>query len=65
MLQYTHRKNISKGQSTPHNAWYDQDEGEFVMVLEGHAILEFEDDRMVTLQSGDYLNRLNGPTRIR
>jgi cupin 2 domain-containing protein len=47
---------ISKGQSTLENAWYDQEEGEWIILLEGGAILEFEDDEYVTLKKGDYLN---------
>jgi len=47
---------ISKGQSTPQGDWYDQEEGEWVMVLEGHAILGFENGKDVALKKGDYLN---------
>ena len=47
---------ISKGQSTPADAWYDQEEGEWIIVLEGNAVLEFENDKLVTLTKGDYLN---------
>jgi cupin 2 domain-containing protein len=47
---------ISNGQSTPDDAWYDQDEAEWVILLEGGAILEFENDECVTLKKGDYLN---------
>lgn len=46
---------VSKGQFTPADSWYDQDENEWVMVVEGKAILEFEDN-MVTLSRGDYVN---------
>lgn len=46
---------ISKGQSTPAESWYDQEEHEWVMVVEGKAILEFEND-LVTLNKGDYVN---------
>lgn len=46
---------ISKGQSTPAESWYDQDEHEWVMVVEGKAILEFENG-LVTLNKGDYVN---------
>lgn len=47
---------ISKGQSTPEGSWYDQDEHEWVMVLEGAAVLGFEDGSSVSLKKGDYLN---------
>lgn len=47
---------ISKGQFTPADSWYDQDEHEWVMVLEGKAILEFENNHSLTLNKGDYIN---------
>ena len=46
---------ISKGQSTPTDRWYDQAEHEWVMVVEGSAILKFEDG-LLTLNKGDYVN---------
>jgi len=47
-------KIVSNGQTTPSNDWYDQEESEFVLLLEGHAIIEF-DDKEVELLKGDYL----------
>ncbi len=47
-------KIVSNGQTTPSHEWYDQDETEFVLLLEGHAIIEFE-DKEVELLKGDYL----------
>ncbi len=47
---------ISKGQSTPEDTWYDQEEGEWILVLEGSAVLEFENNKLVSLKKGDYLN---------
>lgn len=47
---------ISKGQSSPDVGWYDQEDNEWVIVLEGKAVLEFETDGLVTLNKGDYLN---------
>lgn len=46
---------ISHGQSSPKDFWYDQDESEWVVLLEGEAILQFE-DRKVHLQKGDHIN---------
>ena len=46
---------VSNGQSSAENFWYDQEESEFVMVLEGHSIIEFEDEE-VELKKGDYIN---------
>ena len=46
---------ISMGQSSPTEGWYDQEESEWVILLEGAAILEFE-THQVHLQKGDYIN---------
>jgi cupin 2 domain-containing protein len=43
---------ISTGQISD---WYDQSEMEFVVLLEGSAIIEFENGRTVTLEKGDTL----------
>ena len=40
---------VSNGQKSKENFWYKQDENEFILLLEGEAILEFE-DREVTLK---------------
>lgn len=47
---------ISKGHSTPKEQWYDQDSNEWVILLEGEAILSFEDSEDVKLSTGDYIN---------
>ncbi len=49
-------KIISKGQSSPTEGWYDQEEHEWVIVLDGYGIISFEDGREVKLKKGDYLN---------
>ncbi len=46
---------VSAGQISPKEFWYEQDESEFVIVLKGNAILEFEDRQMV-LNEGDAVN---------
>ena len=43
---------ISTGQTTD---WYDQTETEFVVLLEGNAVIEFENDRNISLSKGDTL----------
>ncbi|QKF81728.1 cupin domain-containing protein [Halarcobacter ebronensis] len=48
-------KIVSNGQSSPKDFWYEQDENEFVVLLMGEAILEFE-DKEYSLKEGDYLN---------
>ncbi|CAK2982692.1 cupin domain-containing protein [Vibrio crassostreae] len=47
---------LSHGHSSPEEGWYNQDENEWVMVLEGQGVIEFEDGRVVTLSKGDYIN---------
>ena len=47
-------KIVSNGQTTSSSNWYNQEENEFVLLLEGHAIIEFE-DKEVELLKGDYL----------
>lgn len=47
---------VSTGQASPPGFWYDQDEWEWVVVLQGEAELEFaEEDRRVRLRPGDHL----------
>lgn len=47
---------VSMGQASPEGFWYDQDEDEFVILLQGCAGLRFEDgDNIVELIAGDYL----------
>lgn len=47
---------ISKGHVTPADAWYDQEEHEWVIVLEGAGTLVFEDGREISLKRGDSIN---------
>lgn len=46
---------ISYGQTTPENYWYDQDEDEFVVVLQGFAKLQYYDGNIIELNAGDSL----------
>ena len=46
---------VSNGQKSEKEFWYDQDENEFVLILEGSAILEFE-NKEVSLVKGDYID---------
>jgi len=46
---------ISKGQSSPENFWYDQNENEWVIVLQGKAIIKYDDSSIITLKKGDFL----------
>ena len=45
---------VSQGHVSPEDFWYDQDEGEWVAVLQGEAELEFKDYK-IKLNSGDYI----------
>ena len=47
---------LSKGQTSPEVGWYDQDENEWVVVLQGSGEITFEDGDKVQLESGDYIN---------
>jgi len=47
---------VSKGQVSPEHGWYDQDEGEWVMVVAGRAVIEFADGAICHLAAGDYVN---------
>lgn len=46
---------VSYGQASPEGFWYDQDQDEWVIVLQGAARLEFK-DRTVELNRGDFLH---------
>ena len=45
---------ISRGEASPPGFWYDQDLPEWVALLKGTAVLEFEDGKL-PLQAGDWL----------
>ena len=48
---------VSQGHSSPPGFWYDQDESEWVLVIEGCAAVEFEGQpEPVELPKGSYLN---------
>ncbi len=47
---------VSTGQATPEGEWYDQDENEWVLVLQGSAEIRFEDsDVTKSLSPGEYV----------
>lgn len=43
---------VSKGHVTPSEQWYDQEQDEWVLVLEGQAILAYPHEKL-TLLAGD------------
>lgn len=46
---------VSTGHSSPDGFWYDQDEHEWVIVLNGEATLLFQNDESVTMKPGDHV----------
>lgn len=47
---------LSLGQASPESGWYDQDEHEWVLVLQGEGELTFENGDCIRLAAGDCLN---------
>ena len=47
---------VSRGHTAPETGWFDQEEGEWVVVLQGAALIEFEAKESIRLEAGDYLN---------
>lgn len=47
---------VSQGTSTQDDKWYNQENDEWVIILQGRAILSFEDDSDIKLSSGDYIH---------
>ncbi len=47
---------VSKGHASPESGWYDQDENEWVVVLQGEARLSFPGQRVEHLSAGSYIN---------
>lgn len=45
---------VSYGNASPDGFWYEQEENEWVILMQGSAKLEFS-DRIVVLNKGDYL----------
>ena len=47
---------VSRGHRSPEGFWYDQDHTEWVLLLQGRAVLAFENEpRNITMESGDYM----------
>ena len=47
---------VSNGHVSLDNFWYDQDEHEWVLLLEGEATIEWADGQQLHLRRGDALN---------
>lgn len=46
---------VSHGHASPEGFWYDQDQSEFVVLLQGAARLRFEDE-FVEMKTGSFIN---------
>jgi len=46
---------LSKGHTSPNQSWYDQEQTEWVLLLQGQAQLGFIDGRTIDMGPGDYL----------
>lgn len=46
---------ISTGQITPAEQWYDQVQDEWVVLLQGEAILSYQDGSSLPLKAGDHV----------
>ncbi len=46
---------VSRGHTTPTDQWYDQEQPEWVLVLQGRAVIAYENKAPVTLERGDYV----------
>jgi cupin 2 domain-containing protein len=47
---------VSNGHASPDGFWYDQDQHEWVMLVQGEAVLALEGQPDVHLRAGEYLN---------
>ncbi|QJD80398.1 cupin domain-containing protein [Spirosoma rhododendri] len=48
---------VSRGHASPDDFWYDQDEAEWVLVVQGEARLRLETDaEPIELKAGSYIN---------
>ena len=44
---------VSRGHASPEGFWYDQPDDEWVLVLQGHATVEFEGEEPFDMHPGD------------
>lgn len=63
---------ISKGHQSPESGWYDETRNEWVLVLKGEAIIEYESGEQEKLGEGSFINipahtkhRYRGQSQIR
>ena len=46
---------VSTGQTTSEGQWYDQNEDEWVVLIQGEAVLEYEIGEKLRLSAGDHV----------
>lgn len=46
---------VSSEQTTPEGEWYDQEQDEWVLLVQGDAVIEYDDGRRETLAAGDHI----------
>ena len=46
---------VSHGQTSPPGEWYDQDRDEWVVLIQGEAVLEYETGEKLRLDAGDHV----------
>src|SRR5215467_5545736 len=47
---------VSLGHASPEGFWYDQEDGEWVLLLKGRARLRFEGEEPIELRPGSFAN---------
>jgi len=47
---------VSRGHSSPQSGWYEQVGGEWVLVLQGAAVIAYDDGEEVRLEAGGYVD---------
>ena len=47
---------VSCGQSSPEEGWHEQDNDEWVLLLQGASVIAYPHGSEVTLREGDYLH---------
>ena len=46
---------VSHGQTSPEGQWYDQDRDEWVVLIQGEAVLEYKGGEKLRLDAGDHV----------
>jgi cupin 2 domain-containing protein len=53
-------RTVSHGHASPEGFWYDQDQIEFVLLIQGAARLRFE-EKVIEMKASDWINIPRGP----